>query len=393
MNLERLPFRAGVEQYQIQARELLEAFNSGDSEAVQFFHQNHPQFRHAKIAWLPREVPESEIKGAAFDLAGAQLALARWYDFQTWQTLAEYVEAVTKDDSPVFQFESGIEAVITGDLPTLESSLRKNPELVRARSTRITPFDPPVHRATLLHYVAANGVEGYRQKSPPNAVEIAKALLQAGAEVDAFADLYGRPCTTMSLLVSSCHPANAGVQVALVETLLDFGAAIEGRGGQWGKGGKENGSPLTTALAFGYRDAADALVRRGARVDDLPTAAGLGRFDDAARLLPTADAASRHAALALAAQHGHIEIVRLLLDAGEDPNRYNPKGHHDHSTPLHQAIAGGHDAMVRLLIERGARLDIKDTIWQGTPVGWAEHLGKTDIENYLRARRIALNPD
>ena len=33
---------------------------------------------------------------------------------------------------------------------------------------------PPVHRATLLHYVGANGVEAYRQKTPPNATEIAR---------------------------------------------------------------------------------------------------------------------------------------------------------------------------------------------------------------------------
>jgi hypothetical protein len=36
------------------------------------------------------------------------------------------------------------------------------------------------------------------------------------------------------------------------------------------------------------------------------------------------------------------EIVRLLLDAGEDPNRYNPVGGHSHTTPLHQAAGGGH---------------------------------------------------
>jgi uncharacterized protein (TIGR02246 family) len=52
------------------------------------------------------------------------------------------------------------------------------------------------------------------------------------------------------------------------------------------------------------------------------------------------------------------DIVRLLLDAGEDPNRYNPDGLHSHSTPLHQAALAGHDAVVRLLVERGARLDI-----------------------------------
>ncbi len=87
----------------------------------------------------------------------------------------------------------------------------------------------------------------------------------------------------------------------------------------------------------------------------------------------------------LAAQHGHAEIVRLLLDAGEDPNRYNPDGNHAHSTPLHQAALAGHTAVVRLLVERGARLDIKDTIYQGTPLGWAIHAGQTAIETYLRA--------
>ncbi len=183
----------------------------------------------------------------------------------------------------------------------------------------------------------------------------------------------------MSMLVSSSYPAKAGLQVGLVETLLDFGAAIEGRGsGEWT-------SPLMTALAFGYQGAGEALIRRGARVDNVAAAAGLGRLADARQLLGTASSEERHRALALAAQHGHVEIVRLLLDAGEDPNRYNPKGNHGHSTPLHQAVWSGHDIVVRLLVERGARLDIKDTIYRSTPLGWAVYAGRTDIAEHLRA--------
>ena len=34
------------------------------------------------------------------------------------------------------------------------------------------------HHATLLHYVGANGVDGYRQRMPANAVEIATILLE-----------------------------------------------------------------------------------------------------------------------------------------------------------------------------------------------------------------------
>jgi hypothetical protein len=270
-------------------------------------------------------------------------------------------------------FEAAVEAVIAGDVAALGSLLRENPGLIRERSARD-------HHATLLHYLSANGVEDERQKSPENAVEVARMLLEAGAEVDALADVYGGRHTTMSLLVSSEPPAKAGVQVPLVETLLDFGAAIEGAGsGAWV-------SPLLTALAFGFSEAAEALVRRGAKVEPLAAAAGLGRLADSERLLAVADAEDRHRALVLAAQQGHVEVVRLLLDAGEDPDRYNPVGNHSHSTPLHQAALAGREGVVRLLVERGARLDMKDTVYQGTPLDWAIHAGRTETEQYLRSR-------
>jgi ankyrin repeat protein len=364
----------------MQADDLLAAWNAGDADAIQLFRQKHPRFLDARIPWLPKKMSDAEVRGVTLELADAQLAVARWYDFESWSRVVEYVDAVTQEGSRVAEFESAVEAVINGSLPDLESMIHRDPDLVRARSSRVTPFDPPVHRATLLHYVAANGVESYRQKTPANAVAIAKTLLQAGAEPDALAGMYGGEHTTMSMLVSSCHPAKAGVQVALVDTLIDFGAAVESRGsGEWT-------SPLMTALAFGYRDAAEALVRRGARVTNLPAAAGLGRLAEAREFLRQASANDRHRALALAAQHGHEAVVLLLLEAGEDPNRYNPEGNHGHSTPLHQATLAGHEAVVRLLVERGARLDIKDTIYEGTPLGWALYGERPTIAEYLRAQ-------
>lgn len=348
-----LPSDSGLEGYQRQAEELFAAWKAGDSAAIRFVIHKHPRFLSDHASWLPKEMSQAEIRSAPFELADAQLSIARWYDFADWDRLREYVDAVSAAGSPVALFEAAVDAVIEGNETDLAVLLREHPELVRARSTRVTFFDPPVHGATLLHYVAANGIEGHHQKTPANAVEIARMLLDAGAEVDALAGMYGGGHTTMSMLVSSGHPAKAGVQVALVETLLDYGAAIEGHGsGDWV-------TPLKTALAFGYTDAAEALVRRGARVDSLPAAGGLGKLNDAARLLATASPEDRHRALALASQQGHADVVRLLLDTGEDPNRYNPKGNHAHSTPLHQAALGGHDAVVRLLVDRGARLDIK----------------------------------
>lgn len=380
MEFQRLAFRSPLSSYEAQAEELLAAHGTGDPEAIDLFHRKHPRFLDEKIKWRPKFIPDSEIREAELTLDDARLAVARCYDFVDWPALASYVGAVQQDGA-IAEFEAAVEAVTDGDLAALQAALERNPGLVRARSTRVCCFDPPVHRATLLHYVAANGVEGWRQKTPHNAVEIARALLQAGAEPDAVADMYGGHWTTLALLVSSSHPAEAKLQAPLIDLVVDFGAQVDPPPDpKWG-------TPLHVALVFGMRDAADALVRRGAHVD-LPAAAGLGRFDAAARLLAGATPQERHKALALAVQQDHSEIVRLLLDAGEDPNRYNPEGTHAHAKPLHQAVLTGDEGLVRLLVGRGARLDIRDTIWNATPLGWAIHGGgkrQSEMRQLLRS--------
>jgi len=360
--INSLPFRATLQQYHQEAEALIDALGAGAEAAQWRFKWLHPRFRGKSIA---------EVKAATLDLTDAQAVIALEYGFENWAALASFTEAVSRDGA-VTRFENAVEAVISGDVEALRSMLREHPDLVRARSTLR-------HHATLLHYIAANGVEGGRQRTPANALEVTKILLEAGAEVDALADMYDNQCTTMSMLVSSCHPANAGLQGRLAELLLDHGAALEGRGSKWQ-------SALMTALAFGYLDTAETLAARGAPLDYLPAVAGLGRVADAARLLPQADALNRHMALALAAQHGHPQVVGLLLDAGEDPDRFNPDGFHSHSTPLHQAVCANQMAVVKLLEERGARLDIRDTIYQSTPLGWAIHCEKPTIADYLRTQ-------
>ena len=362
---EWLSYRAALEEYQQQAEALLEKLKSGDGPVAWRFKWMHPRFCDKTVA---------DVRVAILELADSRVVLAREYGFEDWAALAAFAEAVCRD-GPVARFEAAVEAVIFGDVATLRSMLRDHPELIRERSTRR-------HHATLLFYVAANGVEHGRQKTPANAVDVAKALLDAGADVNALADMYDAKCATMSMLVSSCHPANAGVQVALAETLLDYGASIV-------EPGSRGQSSIITALAFGYLTTAEALARRAPPSDNLSAAAGLGRLADVVRLLPIADTESSHVALALSAQHGHAEIVRLLLDAGEDPNRYNPKGFHAHSTPLHQAAFGGHADVVRMLVERSARLDVRDTVHQSTPLGWAIHGRRTAIADYLSAQGAA----
>lgn len=360
-HVDSLPYRASLEQYQQQAQALFDALQSGDDAAQWRFKWEHPRFRGKSV---------TDVRAATLDLADAQLVIAHTYAFETWADLVAFTDVIARDASVVV-FETAVEAVIFSDVTTLRSIVREHPEIVHARSTRR-------HHATLLHYVAANGVEGGRQRTPANAVEVAEILLQAGAEVDALADMYDAKCTTMSMLVSSCHPHKAGLQAALAETLLDYGAAFQGPGSNWQ-------SAVMTALAFGYPDTAAALVQRGASVDNIAAAAGLGWLEETARRLPTADSKSKHVALALAAQHGHTDVVRLLLDAGENPDRYNPDGFHSHSTPLHQAVSSNHLEVVQLLVERGARLNIQDTIYQGTPLDWAVYLERTGIAECLRS--------
>src|SRR5439155_21587008 len=133
-----LPFRAPLEDYERQARDLIEGHRTGDAAAIRIIHENHPRFLDETIKWRPKFLSSEDIQKASFDLDDARLALARWYTFADWTAVTEYVDAVIPD-GPVALFESAVEAVINGDLATLQGLLRDHPELIRARSTRRTP--------------------------------------------------------------------------------------------------------------------------------------------------------------------------------------------------------------------------------------------------------------
>ena len=259
------------------------------------------------------------------------------------------------------------------DLPLLEMLLRKKPDLVKARSKRF-------HHATLLHYVAANGVEDWRQKTPSNAVAVATLLLEAGADVDALADTYGGGTaqTTMNLLVSSTHPDAAGLQAALVHVLLDYGAAINGL--------ESDGSPLMTALSFRYSAAAQALADRGASINNIAAAAALGRLDLVTEFfahperiapvlpglywihLPTEFAKRNEFALVWACSFGRLAVVEFLLERGVNAAAADQ----NKMTCLHEAAAGGHLEIVDLLLARGAPLEVENT-WGGTVLNSTLH--------------------
>lgn len=381
MDVLPLPPRPDLAQYEQRAKDLVVAVGSADPGAVHGWATEWletlarllgvsitPFVRHSfdrAVGAIEERVGQSP---RPFALADARFLIARAHGFESWPAFAAAVEPPPETDPVRREFESAADAVVTGDLATLEALVRRNPDLVHARSFR-------VHGATLLHYVAANGVEDFRQKTPPNALTVARFLLEAGAEVDGLANTYGgdQYQTTMNLLVSSTHPAEAGLQAPLVHLLLDFGAAINGL--------DDDGSPLLTALVFDYRESAEALAGRGARIDDAVTAAAMGRLDLVQRFVadpatlrtgvpvggpswftwPTGARAQIELALAWACKFGREPVARFLLHLGVDPAAQDGNA----MTALHWAAAGRCMELVKLLLGKGAPLEVENT-WGGT---------------------------
>jgi ankyrin repeat protein len=107
----------------------------------------------------------------------------------------------------------------------------------------------------------------------------------------------------------------------------------------------------------------------------------MGDTDRLAELLRVASADEKQRALSMAVINGHAAAARVALDAGADCNAFLTM--HAHSVPLHQAALDENIELMELLIVRGARTDIRDTMWNGTPLDWARHEGKPTAAAYL----------
>jgi ankyrin repeat protein len=83
--------------------------------------------------------------------------------------------------------------------------------------------------------------------------------------------------------------------------------------------------------------------------------------------------------------------VAWLLDHGADVNRRATFGGLSHGqgiTALHLAAQYGHLEMVRFLVERGADVAVTDDLYHATPAENAEYFKHTAIVDYFRTRRV-----
>ena len=183
-----------------QAQRLLDAFHEKNDAVVIQLSNGHPQY--ADLSW--DELAEKEL-----ELEDMRLAVAREHGYRSWKevigTGARMLDAT---------FERSVDLILSGNSKELEQVLWANPDIVTATS-------PYAHGSTLLHYLAANGVEIWRQQVPGNADAIARLLIHHGADVQATASVYGGMYTTLELLLTSAHPGAAGISDALADVLRD----------------------------------------------------------------------------------------------------------------------------------------------------------------------------
>ena len=384
MPLRSLPARPSLDQLKRQAYELQRQHRDRKVAAAARFAASHP-----RLARLTTE----QVLGERLALADALLVIAREYGFESWAALKHVVEAGdrVRRFQPHPRFDDAVAALVAGDLHRLDDLLGRHPELVRAR----TNLEPPYHYftgATLLHHVAWN--PSRREPVPPNIVDVARLLIDRGADVDAMT--LGRSSgTTMGLIVTSRQASEANVSGPLMQLLIDRGATfdlhtVDAVIPEW-----TGLSILDGALANYAIRAAEKLIELGAK-PDVCAAAALGRMDllraffDADGHLRTrpwrkGKEMSERDAIGLAMLFAYVneraDARDFLL---EKDGNWNMTGVNN-GTALHRAAWAGDLPMVQRLVALGADVRNRDNPFMSTPLSWAQHNKQTAVFDWLRA--------
>jgi ankyrin repeat protein len=259
------------------------------------------------------------------------------------------------------KFRAAVEAIQHGDVAALDGLLDQRPNLLHERAVEPEAAPRGYFSDPKLFWFVANNPT-LVPEPPANIVEVAQLMIDRGVEP---ADL---DYTLELAMTDGVMPPQ--LRMDLVRTLVEAGAAASEHAVLMTLGHRQT-EPVLWLIDHGLRESAAA-------------SAGLGRVAQLAERLPAASEEEKNAALAMAVINRQREAARLCLEAGADPNHF--MACHSHSTPVHQAALDGDVALLELLVAHGARLDIADTLWRGTPLGWSIHGKQGVAEAFIRER-------
>ena len=165
-----LPPHPSLEQYKKRAKDLVKAANSPDPEAVRAWASDWladlasrlgvtvtPFVQHSfdraveDIDARVRKQAKASGAGSAFKLADAQWLIARAHSFETWAAFVRHLEGGASRDPRDHEFEAGADAIVSGDLATLES-LAQTESVADSRAVRAhSPIDASALRRGQRH--------------------------------------------------------------------------------------------------------------------------------------------------------------------------------------------------------------------------------------------------
>jgi peptide-methionine (S)-S-oxide reductase len=265
-------------------------------------------------------------------------------------------------------FRRALAAIDAGEADMLTQLLDSHPGLARQRLDM--PDKGYFRHPFLLCFIADNPIR--KNRLPGNIVVMADIIIRA-IRRQAADTLQEQLDYALGLVATGRIPRECGVQAELIDLLIDAGATPgDGIG----------------ALANGNPDAAWQLIRQGGRLT-LAAAAGIGfervgigSAEEVDRMIAGVDKRERQLAVVVAAFYGRADVLARLIGVGQggmrgvDLDTYpdEASGFHAHGTALHQAVASGSLAAVKVLVEAGADTGRRDKVYEGTPLDWADYL-------------------